>query len=244
MPETGLPLEPDHRPPPPRWPGEVLVEGTVEDLLDRIATDLMLSAIEAVRLRGAFHLAISGDEALQPLLERLMLDPGLRGMPWSNTHIWQADEVCASNGDAPSAWGRIGATLMPHAGIPRGQTHPMPAADESGPEHYANRLGRILGGRRLDCAVLCGGIDGRLGGILPGTMFGDDPVSFVGRGEEDIITMTPSMLGSAARVVLLVLDGDTRRSIDRGIVQEGAPVHRLLRAGADPLWGIVAGALS
>ena len=52
MSETPLLLEPDDRPPPPRWPGEIVVEAECEDLFDNLATELMLSAIEAVRARA------------------------------------------------------------------------------------------------------------------------------------------------------------------------------------------------
>ncbi|MCH2136301.1 MAG: 6-phosphogluconolactonase [Phycisphaerales bacterium] len=220
-----------------------MVEPSTDSLLDRIATDLMLAAIEAVRLRGAFHLAVTSDERVQPLLERLMLDPGLRGMPWPNTHVWQADEECDKRGEAPDGWSRISGTLVPHAGIGRGQVHPMPTWDESAPAHYGNRLKRVLRSGHLDHAVLCVASDGCLGGIVPDTVYSDDPVTFVHRGEADVLTMTPSLLGRASRVVCLVLDDDARRSIDRGIVQEGTPVHRLMRAGMDPLWGITAEAL-
>ena len=215
-----------------------------EDLFDRLATELMLSAIDAVRDRGVFHLAITSDEALQPLLDRFMLDPMFRRMPWPKTHVWQADEHCSGKGESAGAWSRIGSTLVPHAGLQRGHAHPMPVADESAPEHYANRLDRVLDGGRLDCIVLCCGQDGDIGGLQQGDAVTQDHVVFAAKGQTDMLTMTPRFVGRARQAMLLVFDSGTRHSIDRGLVQEASPIHRLMRSGATPIWGVLAEAIS
>jgi len=215
-----------------------------EDLFDRLATELMLLAIEAVRVRGVFHLAMTSDEAVQPLLDRFMLDPMLRRMPWPKTHLWQADEQCNAQGESAGAWPRIGSTLVPHAGLLRGHAHPMPVEDESGPEHYANRLERVLDGGRLDCVVLCCGQDGHIGGLQKGDAATQDQIVFATQDQKHILTMTPRLVGGARQTMLLVFDSGTRQSIDRGFVQEASPIHRLMRSGATPMWGVLAEAIS
>jgi len=244
MSETPLRLEPDDRPPPPRWPGEIVVEAEYEDLFDNLATELMMSAIEAVRTRGVFHLAVTADESVQPLLDRFILDPGLRRMPWPKSHLWQADAPCTVQGESAAAWARISSTLVPHAGLARGHSHPMPVNDESGPEHYTNRLDRVLNGSKLDHVVVCCGADGHIGGLQQGDAVTQDRVVFARRNDLDIMTMTPRAIGGARRTILLVFDAPTRHCIDRGFVQETAPIHRLMRAGAAPMWGIVSEALA
>ena len=235
--QGGLPLEPDATPPAPRWPGTVLVEPSIEVLLDTMATEIMLQAIECASTKGVFHLALGSAQSLQPLLERFMLDPGLRGMPWGNTHVWQADERCAVDGTAGVAWQRIHDTLVPHAGLARNQTHPMPAGDEQGPEHYARRLDRVLEGRQIDWVVTDAGPDGRIGGLPPGHAFGPDPVAFTSVDGQDVITLTPSAIARAT-VSVLVSDAPTRQCVDRAFAQEDSPVARLTRAGAQMQWCI------
>ena len=240
--DSGLPLEPDTTPPVPRWRGRVLAEPTIENLFDAMASDLMLEAIDAVTGHGTFHFAIGGSEALQPLLERLMLDPGLRGMPWEHTHIWQADEHCALEGEAGAAWARIHDTLVPHAGLTRHQLHPMPAGDEIAPAHYAKRLHRALEGRHVDCLLLDAGEDGRIGGMAPGQAFGGDDVAFTKVNDQDVITLTP-VAAARACVYVLVPSSLARRRLDRDMTAEASPTARLLRHGSRMHWCIPSEAL-
>src|SRR4051794_1770169 len=57
---------------------EVVVEATVDELIDQIAADMVVHAENCVREFGDFHLALSGGSTPQPLYERLMYDPNYR----------------------------------------------------------------------------------------------------------------------------------------------------------------------
>jgi 6-phosphogluconolactonase/glucosamine-6-phosphate isomerase/deaminase len=220
-----------------------VVEGDVGALFDRLAFELMVLANEAVRARGAFHLAFTPNDRLEPLLDRFLLDPGLRRMPWPMTHLWQVDEQRAEQGHAGVAWSRMAETFVPHTGLPRGHTHPMPADDVSAPTHYANRLKRVLNGGQLDCVVMCCGGNGSIGALQQGDAVTQSPIVFAKDNGQDMITMTPPLLGAARRALFLVLDAQARRCIERDLGQETSPVHRLIQAGASPIWGVVSDAL-
>ncbi|MCH2137920.1 MAG: 6-phosphogluconolactonase [Phycisphaerales bacterium] len=215
-----------------------LVSASLDQAFDQMASDLVATALDAVTQRGVFHLAISGDDALQPLLDRMMLDPGLRTMPWKLTHVWQADERCDEHGEGGCAWRRISDTLVPHAGLGRGHAHPMPAMDEVGPEHYARRMRRTMGRTGLDCVVLRAEPDGTLGGMLQGHEFDGSPLAFVRHGQGSKVTMTPSLVGKAGSLMVLVDEGDARRQIDRDLPVERSPIASVLRQGVHPSWYI------
>src|SRR5688500_11683110 len=72
----------------PPLPGKVIALETVDELIDRLAADLVVHAENCVRQFGDFHLALSGGSTPQPLYERLMYDPNYRRLPWRRTHLW------------------------------------------------------------------------------------------------------------------------------------------------------------
>jgi 6-phosphogluconolactonase/glucosamine-6-phosphate isomerase/deaminase len=52
--------------------GEVLALPTADELIDRLAADLIFHGENCVREFGDFHFALSGGSTPQPLYERLM----------------------------------------------------------------------------------------------------------------------------------------------------------------------------
>ena len=98
-----IPLEleaPD--PPRPALPGDVVVTRTADELMDRLAADLVIHAESCVREFGDFHLALSGGEPFDKLYQRLMYDPNYRRLPWRRTHLWFVAERCTGFDDERS----------------------------------------------------------------------------------------------------------------------------------------------
>ncbi|TVQ34379.1 MAG: hypothetical protein EA376_00235 [Phycisphaeraceae bacterium] len=153
----GYELEP--LPAAPDLPGVVVVRRGVDDLIDAIASDLVIHAHNCVRAFGDFHLALSGGPAAEPLYMRLMTDPSYRNLPWRRTHLWLVEERRVGFEDERSAFRRIRETIVDHSGIPPEQTHPIfPLADDAD-ERYEAELRETLGWRekghdRLDFALL------------------------------------------------------------------------------------------
>jgi 6-phosphogluconolactonase len=167
-------------PPRPKLPGEVLVRGTTDDLIDAIAADLFFQAKACVRAFGDFHLALSGGSTPEPLYRRLMYDPRVRDFPWRKTHLWQVDERCVPDGDDRRNWKMIAEVLLDHSDIPREQVHPMPVTEPDADERYERELRETLewrekGHDRLDYVLLGMGSDLHTASLFPGSIALDAP---------------------------------------------------------------------
>ena len=112
-------------PKPPPLPGEVVVAHTVDELIDKLAAELVIHAENCVRQFGDFHLALSGGPDPVPLYERLMYDPNYRRLPWRRTHLWIVDERCVPFDDKRSNFRVISEIIVDHADIPHEQVHPI-----------------------------------------------------------------------------------------------------------------------
>jgi hypothetical protein len=110
--------------------GSITVRSTIDGLIDAMAAFVFTEARASVSQFGDFQLALSSEEVLYPLYERLMYDPNVRGIPWNLTHLWCLDHEknCTSI---------VQETIINHADIPENQvrTH-LPEAS------------------RIDCLIL------------------------------------------------------------------------------------------
>ena len=68
--------------------GSITVRSTIDGLIDAMAAFVFTEARASVSQFGDFQLALSSEEVLYPLYERLMYDPYVRGIPWNLTHLW------------------------------------------------------------------------------------------------------------------------------------------------------------
>ena len=110
----------------PQLPGNVEVADTTDELIDRLAADLLIHAENCVRTFGDFQLALSGEPELEPIYRRLMYDPSYRRLPWRRTHLWVVADLCVPHSDPRSLFATISGTIADHADIPIDQVHPMP----------------------------------------------------------------------------------------------------------------------
>lgn len=156
----------------PPLPGEVIVTETADELIDKLAADLVVHAENCVRQFGDFHLALSGGSTPQPLYERLMYDPNYRRLPWRRTHLWMVDERCVPFDHPQSNFRAISETIVDHADIPTEQVHPMFAMSPTGDVEYERQLRDALAWRekgqdRLDYVLLGMGADGHTASLFP-----------------------------------------------------------------------------
>jgi 6-phosphogluconolactonase len=151
---------------------EVVVEATIDELIDQVAADLVVHAENCVREFGDFHLALSGGSTPQPLYERLMYDPNYRRLPWRRTHLWIVDERCVPFDDPLSNFRMIDETIVEHADIPREQVHPIFALSATADVEYEAQIREVLAWRergqdRLDYVLLGMGNDGHTASLFP-----------------------------------------------------------------------------
>ncbi len=166
------PYEIETRPTPPSLPGSVVVRATVDDLIDAMAADLMVHAMNCVRTFGDFHLALSGGSTPLPFYRRLMYDPNYRGMPWARTHLWIVDERRVPFDDERSNFRSISETIGEHSGIPPEQVHPIFAMAADADTSYETLLRETLAWRepghdRLDYVLLGMGTDAHTASLFP-----------------------------------------------------------------------------
>ena len=231
----------------PPLPGEVIAMETVDELIDRLAADLVIHSENCVREFGDFHLALSGGTTPQPLYERLMYDPNCRRLPWRRTHLWLVDERCVPFDDAASNFRAIDETIVDHSDIPREQVHPIFALSERADEQYEAELRESLAWRekgqdRLDYVLLGMGADGHTASLFPHTeplrerqrlvRFNVAPGATPGKR----VTMTYPLINSA-RFVVVMVTGRAKAATLQRVVDAGLGADELPIKGVEPSSG-------
>lgn len=233
--------------PVPDLPGRVSIATTADEVIDKLAADLVLHAQACVREFGDFHLALSGGSPLIPLYERLMIDPDCRALPWRRTHLWVVDERCVSFDDERSNYRMIHETIVEHSDIPRDQVHPIPVTGAEADVQYERDLRETLGWRekgqdRLDYVLLNLGTSGEVAGLFPGReslaerrrlVVADDP-------PDASLTRRVSMsfaLINAARFIAILVTGAAMASLIERISRREASTTDLPALGLQPLQG-------
>jgi 6-phosphogluconolactonase len=233
--------------PVPSLPGSVSVQRTKDQVIDSVAADLMVHAMNCVRTFGDFHIALSGGSTPFPLYERLMYDPNLRTLPWARTHLWIVDERCVPFDHEKSNYRQIRDIIVDHSGIPAEQAHPMAAMLPDAAERYERELREHLGWRekgqdRLDFVLLGMGDDGHTASLFPGHEVLDERDRLVAKcigprvTPPDRITMTYPLI-NAARFVAVMLCGASKVKTVARVALGNEDRHVLPILGVRPLAG-------
>lgn len=159
-------------PPAPRLTGTVVVRASIDELVDAIAADFLVHAINCVRTFGDFHVALSGGSTPVPFYQRLMYDPSYRNLPWQRAHLWIVDERRVPFDDERSNFRTINDLIGEHSGIPHEQVHPIFALAPDADTAYESVLRETLAWRepghdRLDYVLLGMGGDGHTASLFP-----------------------------------------------------------------------------
>ncbi len=191
-------------------------------LLDDLAHEFMADALDAVRSRGLFHIALSGGSTPEPFYVRLVTDPRYRNIPWERTHVWLADERRVPPDDDRANIRMIRETLTDVVPIPASQVHAVPVhmadpADAYEAElrkHVRDTSGRPgTGGEdppRLDLVLLGMGDDCHTASLFPGSAALQVRDQLVANNDgpgvtpPPRVTLTYPMINAAWRVAVLV----------------------------------------
>ncbi|MBL0921447.1 MAG: 6-phosphogluconolactonase [Phycisphaerales bacterium] len=226
---------------PPRLPGDTIVRESADDLLDALAADLVVHAINCVGTFGSFHVALSGGSTPMPLYRRLMVDPNCRHLPWRQTHLWIVDERRVPFEDERSNFGQIRELIVDHSDIPELNVHPMPAMDEDADTRYERELVEVLGARgegkdRLDFVLLGMGGDAHTASLFPGSPALKEQRRLVriNAGPKvtppERVTMTYPLI-NASRFIAVLVTGASKRETLKKVAELGARTD-LADAGA------------
>ncbi len=181
-------------------------------------------AQEAVKARGAFHLALSGGETPR-LLYQLIASPSWQEeIPWDQSHVFWGDEQRVPASDLESNYHMVHEALLDHIPIPPDQIYRMPREElaNSAMRNYEDRLRRCFGLEhgewpRFDLILLGMGEDGHIASIFPGTRAVSDLsrmvlVYEVPKLQAERMTLTLPVLNNARHILLLVT-GESRAEI-------------------------------
>lgn len=237
----------DVLPDPPALPGLVRAFRDPEEVLDKLAADIMGHALDCVRQFGDFHLALSGGSTPMPLYQRLMIDPAFRGMPWRKTHLWIVDERRVPFDDDRSNFKHIKEIIGDHSDIPEDQVHPMQATREDADTAYEKELQEVLGWRekgqdRLDLVLLGMGPDGHTASLFPDSRALDVSDRLVTTNDgptvvpPDRVTMTYRLINASRMIVALVM-GEGKAEMIHRVAAGDDDSHALPIKGIEPIGG-------
>ena len=197
-----------------KLPGQRVIHNTVDEVVDRIARDIMAFAMRRVAEVGEFHIALSGGSTPKALFKHWIIDPDFRLFPWTQTHIWIVDERVVPFSDDRSNYKMMKELLFDHIPIDPEQIHPMIVMDEDGADAYNKQLKDALAGvaeKRLDLVILGMGPDGHTASLFPKTegLSEVDRLVIFNDGELVIeprprMTMTYPVINGARKIMTLL----------------------------------------
>lgn len=219
--------------------GRACVLEDTDELIDRLATDLLGRAIGRFREAGVFHLALSGGSTPKVLFRRLVIDPTYRVIDWTRTHVWVVDERCVPPDDERLNFRTMRELLVDHVPIPADHVHPMPVLERDGDRAYeidlreAVRETDVAGVPRLDYVLLGMGGDGHTASLFPHTpaLYEKERLVVFNDGEtvadpRPRMTMTYPLI-NAARTIAPLVTGSAKHPMLQRIVAAGKSTRHI-----------------
>jgi 6-phosphogluconolactonase len=217
---------------------EIFVAPDAEALADEAARRFGELARDAVRERGAFHVALSGGSTPQRFHARLATDPAYATLPWAGTHVYFGDERCVPPDHEDSNFRMAHEALLGKVPVPAAQIYRMEGEDpEPGQaaRRYEARLREAIPHEpgevpRFDLIWLGVGTDGHTASLFPGTEALDESRRLViapwaNAVEAYRLTLTLPVLNAARAVIFVVADGEKAGTVRRVLApREGEPV--------------------
>lgn len=221
----------------------------MDDMATRVANLFVRRAEVAIAARGRFVVALSGCATALALYARLTSERFHGRIPWSRTHIFWTDEVCAPGQD--TRYQRVDDALLSRVDVPRNNVH-APISDHGDCHRAAIEYEQTLRAffeledadlPRFDFVCLELGSDGHAASLFPGSNALDETArlvtaTYIQRLREHRITLTAPVISNAATVVLLV-PGESRVAVNEaldGIYQPQRLPAQLIRPRAGSLY--------
>jgi 6-phosphogluconolactonase len=242
-------------------PDRLEVVAGAEALAQATAAAFTRCAVEAVRARGRFLVALAGGSTPKAAY-RLLADPAgpWRGqIDWGRTEVFFGDERFVAPDHPDSNYRMACEALLAH--VPVTGVHPVPtqraSADESA-RAYARDLARVTGEGtpdestppRLDLVLLGMGADGHTASLFPGTTALAETRRWVAAPWVEKlatyrVTLTYPVLGQARRVVFAVGGADKAAALGEVMAArlgEGPPAGRVRPEHGELVWIVDAAA--
>jgi len=218
------------------------------DELSRAAADLFVTlAVQSIRERGRFLVALSGGSTPMALYRLLAREP----IDWTRIHVFWGDERLVPPEDAENSYGQAREALLKHIPIPTENIHRV--ASELDPvaaaRDYASILREFaappLDWPRFDLVLLGLGEDGHTASLFPGSpVDATEPViavtaQYQGRPARRV-TLTPPVFNAARQVIFLVTGANKAVTL-KGVFSdynssEQIPAKRIQPADGQVTW--------
>ena len=218
------------------------------DELSRAAAELFVTlAVQSIRERGRFLVALSGGSTPMALYRLLAREP----IDWTRIHVFWGDERLVPPEDPENSYGQAREALLKHIPIPTENIHRV--ASELDPvaaaRDYASILREFaappLDWPRFDLVLLGLGEDGHTASLFPGSpVDATEPViavtaQYQGRPARRV-TLTPPVFNAARQVIFLVTGANKAVTL-KGVFSdynssEQIPAKRIQPADGQVTW--------
>ncbi len=217
-----------------------------------IADEISSCLAEAIAERGVASIALAGGGTPGATYRLLALPPRVGEIEWSKVRLFWGDERWVTREDTQSNYRLVRETLLDSMPAPGPQVYPVTTtgiSPEAAAADYAKIMREVLGTPPdqvpvLDIALLGVGIDGDTASIFPGSALlkNTSDVCSVVRMPDGTprITLTPSVLLAARRIILMVRGPGkadiVKQVLEGGLPSEIIPARFLDQAGDRVTW--------
>ncbi len=211
-------------------------------LLTRAAADYVSDLAEqSIQESGRFTWLLCGGATPRPTFQLLGTKPYKGRTFWAKTHFYWGDERCVPPDSEQSNYRMARHNLLDGVATPDSQVHRMPGERrdyDAAADEYASILPD-----RPDLVLLGMGDDGHTASIFPGSLAIDEQdrrvmhvVAPEGVTPRDRLTITPSVIRSARRVLVLVSGQPKAHAMGKVFRPEGDEHRAPARLVREALW--------
>src|SRR3989454_8228404 len=234
---------------------EIRILNGLPELFQAAASEFITLAVEAIRSKGKFCVALSGGSTPRGLYTLLANQPQ-HSIPWEKIYFFWGDERHVPPDHPDSNYRMAWETLLSRVPVAATQVHRIPAEmpdADAAARAYEVELRDVFGARgllaegrpRFDLVLLGMGADGHTASLFPGTAVVHETgrwvaAPWVPKLDAHRITLTPPVLDAAAAVMFLVAGHDkaeTLRAVLEGpILPDRFPSQVVAPTGGDLVW--------
>ena len=202
-------------------------DGMAENAADIFAAE----GKDSVSQRGWFSVALSGGSTPRGMHRRLVKEPWLTRIPWSDTHFFWVDDRCVPTENRASNYGAAQRDFLNQAPVAGKQIYPMVCgtSPSAAAEKYQGSLLDVfehaeMSVPRFDLIFLGLGADGHTASLFPGQSSPAEQEKWVvavrgGDPDVDRISMTFTLLNNARHIVFL-MSGMAKAQVARTVLTE------------------------